>query len=79
MANATFKQGDKLATSSICDSECIFEAEVLKRTKCTVTIRQRGYDDKRCNVVHDDEGNEMIYPHGRYSMCTIYRANRDVQ
>jgi len=75
---ATFKTGDKLATSSICNSDCIFEAEVIKRTKCTVTIKQYGYDDKRCNVQIDDEGNEFIYPHGVYSMCAIFRANRDV-
>ena len=78
MTNATFKTGDKLATSSICDSECIFQAEVIKRTKCTVTILMYGRETKRCNVQTDETGNEFIYPHGRYSMCAIYRANRDV-
>lgn len=78
MTNATFKTGNKLATSSICNSDCVFEAEVIKRTKCTVTIEMYGRETKRCNVQHDDEGNEFIYPHGVYSMCTIYRANRDV-
>ncbi len=73
-----FKQGDKLATSSICNSDCIFEAEVIKRTKCTVTIKQRGYDDKRCKVQHDSEGNEFIYPHGVYSMCATFNADGDV-
>ena len=78
MTNATFNTGDKLATSSICNSDCIYEAEVIKRTPKTVTIKQHGRDDKRCNVWLDDEGSECIYPHGVYSMCAIFRANRDV-
>ena len=76
---ATFKTGDNLATASICNSDCIFKAKVIKRTKCTVTIEQYGRDVKRCKVQHDDEGNEFIYPHGTYSMAAIFRANRDVK
>jgi len=79
MSNATFKTGDSLATASICNSDCIFEAKVIKRTKCTVTIEMYGRETKRCNVQVDDDGNEFIYPHGRYSMAAIFRANRDVK
>ena len=50
MSNATFKTGDSLATASICNSDCIFEAKVIKRTKCTVTIEMYGRETKRCNV-----------------------------
>jgi len=70
----TFAKGQELSTASICDSDCIFKAIVIKRTAKTVTIEQYGREQKRCKIHHDDEGNEYIYPHGRHSMCAIFRA-----
>lgn len=78
MITATFKTGDTLATSSICNSECIYTATITKRTKCFVTIDLGNNEVKRCKVWLDDEGSECIHPHGTYSMAAIFRARRDV-
>ncbi len=70
----TFKQGQKLSNSSICDHNCVFTAEVVKRTARTVTITSdRGV--KRCKIHIDTCGEgEFIFPYGRYSMAPIFRA-----
>lgn len=73
-----FEEGQTLATSSICNSECIFEAKILKRTAKTVTIEMYGREVKRCKVYTDNPEGEYIFPHGHYSMATIFRANRDI-
>lgn len=67
-----FTVNQQLSTSSVCDSECIFRATVVKRTPKTVTINTRG-EEKRCKI-HIYEGNEFIYPFGKYSMCAIFKA-----
>ena len=72
-----FAQGQKLSTRSICNHDCIFRGEVLKRTAKTVTIDVRG-EAKRCKVHLDDDGTEFIFPFGRYSMAAIFRAGRQV-
>lgn len=70
-----FTKDQELSTSSIGDSNCIFRATVIKRTEKTVTITARNESTKRCKI-HDFEGVEVIYPYGRYSMCTTFHANK---
>ena len=70
-----FKTGQKLASRSICNWDCIYSATVVSRTAKTVTIEENG-EQKRCKVHQDDQGVEFIYPHGRYSMAAIFRADR---
>lgn len=71
----TFAKGQELSTSSICDSNCIFKATVIRRTAKQVIIKEDGYrEEKRLGISLDSDGNEMIYPHGRHSMCAIFRA-----
>ena len=67
-----FTAGQQLETRSACDHNCIFTAEVVKRTAKFVTIKVRG-ELKRCGVTEHD-GAEMIFPFGRYSMAPIFRA-----
>lgn len=77
MNTIKFKVGQKLKARSICDSNSFFEAEVLKRTDKTVTIKFQN-KEKRCKVhVHENinEGNEFIFPAGRYSMCPVFQAS----
>ena len=71
-----FKQGQQLSSRSICDHECIYTSTVLKRTAKTVTIDVHG-DTKRCKI-HEYEGVEFIYPFGKYSMCPIFKADREL-
>jgi len=68
----TFTNGQKLTARSICNHDCIFEATVIKRTAKTVTINEDG-TEKRCKI-HTNNQGEFIYPDGRYSMATIFRA-----
>lgn len=69
-----FTVGQKLATRSICSHDTIYQAEVLKVTEKTVVIKEKHRGEKRCKIHHDRDGYEYIYPHGRYSMCPIFRA-----
>lgn len=69
-----FQVGQKLSTRSIGDHECIFRAEVLKRTAKTLTINDRiDGTFKRCKI-HMNNGIEFIYPYGRYSLAPIFKA-----
>lgn len=77
--NTKFTVGQTVATRSICDYDCIFTAEVIKRTAKTVTIRMYGREEKRCKIQLNDDGVEYIYPHGRYSMAAIFKANREAE
>ena len=70
-----FKQGQQLSSRSICDYNCIYTSTVLKRTDKTITIDIRG-DSKRCKV-HEYEGVEFIYPLGKYSMCPVFKADKE--
>ena len=70
-----FKQGQELSSRSICDYNCIYTSTVLNRTAKTVTINVRG-ENKRCKV-HEYEGVEFIYPLGKYSMCPVFKADKE--
>ncbi len=70
----TFSQGQQLSQASICNGSCIFTGVVVKRTAKTLTISQHGYDDKRCKIHLDSDGDEYIYPLGQYSMSPTFRA-----
>ena len=70
-----FKQGQELSSRSLCDYNCIYTSTVLKRTDKTITIDIRG-DSKRCKV-HEYEGVEFIYPLGKYSMCPVFKADKE--
>ena len=67
-----FETGKTYATRSICDHECIFSHKILKRTPKTVTIKVHGNVVRRGIEIY--EGEETIYPYGRYSMSPILRA-----
>ena len=64
-----FKAGMILQQSSACNSDCIFEWEVIKRTAKQITLEQYG-KQFRVKIHTDIDGNsERIYPNGKYSMC----------
>lgn len=51
---------------------------VVSRTAKFVTIEDSDGARKRCGVTVID-GEEIVYPHGRYSMCPILRAGNRVE
>ncbi len=76
---AVFKVGETYAARSICDSDCIFQAVVIKRTAKTVTFREQGRKDYTCGIskgLSAHCGCEAVYPHGNFSMCPTFRADR---
>ena len=73
MANK-FTENQELSARSICDYDCIYTGRVIKRTAKTVTIETSMTGIKRCKIHHDTDGNEFIFPFGRYSMAAIFRA-----
>jgi len=67
------KAGTKLTARSVCDHNCIFEAEVISSTDKTVKVKCRGII-RRCKI-HDYEGKRFIYALGRYSMAPVFEVN----
>ena len=75
----TFKVGETYATRSICDNDCIYSATVVRRTAKTVTFREdgRGEYTRRINEgLSEFCGCEALYPHGQFSMCPTFEANK---
>lgn len=70
---ATIKAGDTLTARAIGDSDCIYKAEILARSKSMVTVKVQG-QVKRCKVKHDSIGNELIMALGTHSMAPTFRA-----
>lgn len=71
-----FEVGKVYSMSSVCDHECIWRYQVIKRTACTVTITD-GERASTCRInkqVSAWNGVESIFPLGRYSMAPILRA-----
>ena len=64
--------GQTLTARSVCDSDCVFTAEVLERKGAFVTVKAQG-NTRRMKVMNLGDG-EFIYALGKYSMCPIFRA-----
>ncbi len=70
-----FTPGVTYETRSACDHNCIFRHKVLTRTAKTVTIDNVNGGTVRRKISMWD-GNETIFPLGRYSMAPILNAGR---
>lgn len=69
----TFEIGKTYTCFSPCDQNCVWSFVVVKRTPCTITLRDKSGKEKRCRVsVYKNE--ETVYPLGSYSMCPVLRA-----
>jgi hypothetical protein len=64
--------GQTLKARSVCDSECVFTAEVIARNGAFATVKVQG-NTKRVKVINHGDG-EFLYAMGKYSMCPIFRA-----
>ena len=73
-----FEVGKKYDCRSVCDGDCVFEFEIVKRTEKTVTVKDDSGKEKRCKI-HTEEECEYIYPLGKYSMCPTLRSSREVK
>ena len=68
----TFKTGQTYETRSICDYDCIFSFEILRRTKKCVWVDVDGETVRRGIEIWQDA--ETFSPFGKYSMSAIISA-----
>ena len=74
---STFKVGRKYFCRSLCDYDCVWVYEVIRRTAKTVTLRgERGEVISRKVGYSIIDKSEMVYPDGRYSMAPILSADK---
>lgn len=69
-----FRVGITYGMSSPCDHNCIWFFKVIKRTACTVTLKDDEGKTRNCRIRKDQDGKEFTFPLGRYSMCPVLRA-----
>ena len=70
----TFESGKTYSTRSICDHDCIFSVDVIKRTAKTVTVNMKGFLKNKRLGINIWDGEETIRPLGSYSMAPIIGA-----
>ena len=67
-----FNENKTYETRSICDYDCIFKMEVIKRTEKTITIKIMNQIKKIKVFMYEDK--EACYPLGKYSMSPMITA-----
>lgn len=73
-----FETGKTYTMRSVCDYDCIWTYTVIKRTACTVTLKDEHGDIKTCRISKlgiEIFGEESCNPLGNYSMAPTLRAN----
>lgn len=73
---AKFEVGKTYFTRSIVDADTIVELKVLSRT--AKTIRAKTTRGEHTLRISEYEGVEQVAPFGRYSMCAIIGADREL-
>jgi len=69
----TFQIGKTYATRSLCDYDCTFSFQVVRRTEKMITIRShRGDVSRKVRLI---DGVESIDPLGRFSMSPVLSAD----
>lgn len=76
---ARFAPGETVTCRSVCDHNCVWTFEVIKRTAKFITIQDVTFPGRpaekpvRVGVKTDDNG-EWAMPMGSYSMAPVIRA-----
>lgn len=68
----TIKPNTTITATSICDSNCIFKAEVLERKGNFVTLKIDG-EVIRKKVKTSFDGSEYVMALGNYSMAPAFK------
>jgi hypothetical protein len=69
-----FKVSTDYGTRSICDHNCIFKFTVQKRTDKNIWILEKSSKKVIRRKIDIWNGEESIFPYGKYSMAPILRA-----
>jgi hypothetical protein len=70
----TFQVGETVTARSACDSDCVFEWTVTRRSARFVTFTDRTGRAARVGVHTDQDGAEWAMPQGTFSMAPVVRA-----
>lgn len=74
-----FEIGKTYSTRAACDWDTIYSWTVIARTAKTVTLEDKhGHVSKRGVKADYDGIAEACYPDGRYSMCPVIKADREL-
>ena len=68
-----FEVGTTYETRSACDWDCMFQFEIVARSKKTITIKRRNGSLVNRRVIETTD-TEMCFPDGRYSMAPVITA-----
>jgi len=71
----TFKAGKEYYGRFTCSSETIDTIKVIRRTAKTAWVINDRTEKKM--KIHNYDGVEFVYPHGRYSMAMVIKASRE--
>ena len=71
-----FEIGKKYYSRSICDYNCLFIIEIIKRTEKTITFKDSLGKVRRSKIQNYYNDCESLYP-DTYSFAPIYKANRE--
>ena len=70
-----FEVGKSYSMRSACNHDCVWTYKVIKRTRCTITIKSHRNEVMTCRVKPSDLlGAEFCSPLGTYSMSPILSA-----
>lgn len=73
-----FETGTEYSTRSICDSECVFTVNIIRRTAKSVWIKDMNGETVRRSIKVLD-GVEFFFPYGKYSMAPVIKATTVAQ
>lgn len=80
-----FEEGKTYYGRSVCDYDCIWEFEVIKRTPKTLIVKEveaskmNPTKERKCKIYYDENNEEeYIKPLGTYSMCLHVLAHNVV-
>ena len=74
----SFQTGTEYSTRSICDSECVFTVNIIRRTAKSVWIKDMNGETVRRSIQVVD-GVEEFFPYGKYSMAPVIKATTVAQ
>ena len=72
-----FEVGKTYWMRSICDSNCIWNVKIIKRTAKTIMVDIDGEKETKRKKIDVYNGVEFIFPLGQFSMCPMLNADKE--
>ena len=73
-----FKVGKSYKMNSLCDTDCVWSYTVVRRTAKTLWIKCEA-DQVTSNRISVYDNIERVYPLGKYSMCPVLTAEKEIK